>query len=601
MEVLKRSGALKAWFAVAFVCVATFASAAPGVRAQVNRNTVQAGESFTLSLIFEGVAANAMPNLPPIPGVSLGGVSTRNEFVFENGRNSSKQIFDYQLIPTQAGDVTIPSIPVQASGSIFSTQPIPIKVLAQGAANQPAFMRLIVPKNEAYLGEAFPIEIHLAWQQAYEPRDVRMPQLKSSGFSTGQFGEPQQTPTSVNGVPYQVAIFRTVATAARTGDLTLGPAECQFNLAVRPRSVFDAFAGRGGQARAMVLQTETNAVRVLSLPSENVPENFNGAIGTFNLAVTAGPTNLAVGDPITVRAQISGRGHLDALNLPAQPQWREFKAYAVTSTANPTDPLGLSGSKTFEQVIVPENHEIRVLPPLQFSFFDPNAKAYRTLSGPAIPLSIRPSISAAAPPMLTNADSGPVPLPQDDIIHIRARFEPIAMVQPPLIQQPWFLGLQVVPVVAWIGLFLARKKKERLANNPRLRRQREVAARVRDGLRELPEHAAARRTEEFFATVFRLLQEQLGARLDVPASGITEAVIDQRLRGGNLPEATLTELHELFLACNQARYAPQRSSEELSSYIPRVQNVLRDLEQIRSADWQFAVSPRGSRLEERSL
>jgi len=281
-----------------------------------------------------------------------------------------------------------------------------------------------------------------------------------------------------------------------------------------------------------------------------------------------------------VRVQINGRGQLDALNIPPQPQWREFKAYAATSTVSPTDPLGLSGSKNFEQVIVPENHEIRTLPPFQFSFFDPTAKSYRTLSGPAFPLTIRPSISAAAPPPITNATSEAAPPPLDDIIHIRARFDPIAIVHPPLVQQPWFLGLQVVPVVAWLGLFMARKRKENLANNPRLRRQREVAGRVRQGLRELPQHAAARRTEDFFATVFRLLQEQLGAQLDMPASGITEAVIEQKLQDRNLPPSTLAELHELFEACNQARYAPERTSEELSSYIPRVQNVLRDLEHV---------------------
>ncbi|HZO86211.1 MAG TPA: hypothetical protein VFC26_13405, partial [Verrucomicrobiae bacterium] len=216
----------------------------------------------------------------------------------------------------------------------------------------------------------------------------------------------------------------------------------------------------------------------------------------------------------------------------------------------------------------------------EFSFFDPAAKAYRTLKGPPFPLSIRPSISAAAPPPITNTIAEAPRPPVDDIIHISARFEPIAMVHPPLVQQPWFLGLQVVPVVVWFGLFIARKRKENLANNPRLRRQRETAGRVREGLRELPQHAAARRTEDFFATVFRLLQEQLGAQLDMPASGITEAVIEQKLEDRNLPASTLAELRELFQACNQARYAPERTSEELSSYIPRVQNVLRDLEHI---------------------
>lgn len=572
--------------ALALAAAALAASAAPGVRAQVDRTTVPVGESFTLSITFEGVAPTGAPSLPPIATVNFGGVSQRSEFVLDNNQSSSKQIFEYRLVPTQPGDLTIPAIAVQASGQIFTTQPIGVKVLPAGAGANPqaaatnlALLRLMVPKKEAYQGEAFPVEVHLYWQHA---QDVRMPQLKAAGFSTGQFGEPQRTSTVLNGMQYNVAIFRTSVTPARTGNLTLGPAECHLTVLVplqqqRQRRIFDQFFGPQMQARPTVLQTEAHSLRVLPLPIENVPESFNGAVGTYNLAVSAGPTNLAVGDPITVRVQINGRGLLDALNLPTQPQWREFKAYPPNSKTDTTDPLGLSGAKTFEQVIVPENHEIRALPPFQFSFFDPNAKSYRTLSGPAIPLTIRPSISAAAPPLLTNTASQATPPPADDIIHIRARFEPLAMVRPPLVQQPWFLGLQVVPVLAWLGLFIARKRRENLANNPRLRRQREAAARVREGLRELPGHAAARRGEEFFALVFRLLQEQLGARLDLPASGITEAVIDQKLRDRNLPEATLVELHELFQACNQARYAPHHSSEELTSYIPRVEKVLRDL------------------------
>jgi len=42
--------------------------------------------------------------------------------------------------------------------------------------------------------------------------------------------------------------------------------------------------------------------------------------------------------------------------------------------------------------------------------------------------------------------------------------------------------------------------------------------------------------EAFFATLFRLLQEQLGERLELPASSITEAVIEEHLRPRGVPE-----------------------------------------------------------------
>ena len=47
-------------------------------------------------------------------------------------------------------------------------------------------------------------------------------------------------------------------------------------------------------------------------------------------AVGSDVTNVAVGDPITVHVQLSGRGGLDTLTLPEQPAWRDFRCYATS-------------------------------------------------------------------------------------------------------------------------------------------------------------------------------------------------------------------------------------------------------------------------------
>jgi hypothetical protein len=77
--------------------------------------------------------------------------------------------------------------------------------------------------------------------------------------------------------------------------------------------------------------------------------------------------------------------------------------------------------------------------------------------------------------------------------------------------------------------------------------------------------------------LFRLLQEQLGERLDLPASAITEAVIEERLRPARVDEKLVGDLDGLFQACNQARYAPVRSSLELTALIPRLESALREV------------------------
>jgi hypothetical protein len=127
-----------------------------------------------------------------------------------------------------------------------------------------------------------------------------------------------------------------------------------------------------------------------------------------------------------------------------------------------------------------------------------------------------------------------------------------------------------------------RKRTDNLANNPRLQRQRRVARLVREGLNELHRLAADNNSDEFFVTLFRLLQEQLGERLDCPASSITEAVIDERLVLLGAPETTLAGLRELFQLCNQVRYAPMRTSGELAAVIPQFENAVRELQNVKA-------------------
>jgi hypothetical protein len=588
--------ALSLLSSIVLLLLGSWTASAASITATVDRSTIPVGETLTLSLVFDGVNPNSQPSLPELPNFRVNpGSSHRKEFSFDGTRQTLKNIFDYQLVALRPGAVTIPGFAVQAGGATFTSQPIQITVVAasEAAAAQAAaltnlaFLRLIVPKTQVYIGEPFPVELHLYWQNA---DDIRMPQVRADGFATGQLPKPAQSRTQIGNTIYNLAVFRFMATAARTGNLTLGPAEESLTLLIptgqrRSRSPFDPFFGMGNdfQQRPTVLTSETIPMQVLPLPQEGMPEDFNGSIGNYQMRVTASPTNIAVGDPITVRVQISGNGPLDALAYPAQGDWRDFNTYPATAKLETTDPLGLSGSKHFEQVIVPQNHELSSLPPFRFSFFDPAAKRYRTLTGPRIPLTIRPGAgTSVAPPVLTNANQNAGAPPVDDILHIRPRLEQAGAVSSPLLFHPGFLALQGVPLILWGALFGRRKWKESLAGNPRLRRQRQVAHRIREGLRELRKHAEAQNSDAFFALLFRLLQEQLGERLDMPAGAITEAVVDERLRAMGLSEASSKAIHELFQACNMARYAPVRNSQELAALLPKLETALRDLQALRT-------------------
>ena len=221
------------------------------------------------------------------------------------------------------------------------------------------------------------------------------------------------------------------------------------------------------------------------------------------------------------------------------------------------------------------------LPALTFSFFNPEDGQYHTLTQLAVPLTVKAAGATPLPQIAATKNSTEEKPPQD-LLPIKENLGAIVAGKAPLVAQPAFLAVQALPVVAFLAAFIWRQRTDNLANNPRLRRQRTVAQLVRDGLNDLKKFAAENKPDEFFALLFRLLQEQLGERLDCPATAITENVIDEHAILRAAPQPTREALRELFQLCNQARYAPVRGTSELNSVAAQFEKLLAELQNLKS-------------------
>lgn len=574
---------------VAAVSIAVSASAAK-FTASVDRETILLGETVTLTLSFEGAAPSSMPQLPAIPGLQVAGgmnYSTTSSAGPE-GQMHTVTRFSVPLAATRTGEIQIPALQIALAGQKTSSAPLRLQVLAEDPTAPPAefgqrsaFLWLVLPKKAFYLGETFVAELRLYIRpgvrniNGFEP-----PPLQTEGLTAGRWVSGSYYTRRVGNRQFTVVPMTCAARAVKTGPLKTG--NLNASVILNPPDIFESVWGRRADTEQVALSLAPQEFQVLPLPGEEVPSGFNGAVGNFTLSVSAGPTNVATGDPITIKIQISGRGSLETVNLPAQIGWDGFKSYPPTSNIETTDALGIQGTKTFEQVVSAESVSIKEIPPLAFSFFDPEKREYRTLTQPAIALTVRPG-GATVMPVIAAGNNTPStsPPPAQDIVHIKPRPGRFTAISPPWIQQPWFLAAQTVPVLAWLAAIGFRKRADALENNPRLRRRRQVMRLLRDGMPELQRHATANDSDAFFATLVRLLQEQLGERLDCPASAITEAVIDEKLRPRGLPENTLTELHDLFQTCNLARYAPIKSSQQLAAFVPRFEAVVRELQNLK--------------------
>ena len=567
-----------AWLAL--FCLLSFTAQAATLTASVDRPTLVLGQTVTLSLVFNG-AQVGQPALPAIPNFRV--VGQGSSINMDLSRGLSQQTFTYQLAAATAGDFTIPAMQFNAGGQILRTQPVPVKVVqpgtavtAPGAPAPVAFVKLILPKRQLYVGEVSEVELQVYFQEA---RITQYPQLPlDAGITAGKWLKPTESRVNLSNQVYAVVSFKQPITPVKAGLVTVGPATASILVPDKTRQG-NFFFGR--PETEMRMATEQATIQVLPVPAQNMPPTYAGAVGNFTMTVAAAPTNLAVGDPITVRVKIAGRGALDAVRLPPQPDWSEFKTYPATSSIEPGDPNNNSGTKNFEQVVVPERAGLKALPAFEFSFFDPDQKQFRTLTGPAIPLNVSASVGGTvAMPSLPGASNAAPAQPASDLAHIKPHLG-AASASAPLLARSWFLGVQVIPPALWLGLFVWRKRRERLANDPKARRRAEVMHKLRQGLVELREHAAAKNSDAFFGTVTRCLQEQIGECLDVPANSITEAVVAEQLRPAGAPTELCATLQALFQQCNLARYAPVKSSEELSAVAPELEKALRGLQEWR--------------------
>ncbi|MBK9138971.1 MAG: protein BatD [Verrucomicrobia bacterium] len=592
----RRSARWGAILACALACLLGGAAEAGEVFAALKPDTIRLGQRTTLELSFVNCQPTTPPQLPAVAGLSFDFIGRATSVNIVNGQQTTTLTLRYAVTPDRAGDFDIPAVRAEVNGQTLSTSPVKLKVLrpdenapAAAEQNQLAFLRLTPAKEEVFIGEVLPVDTQVFYVNA---QDIQIQPLTGDGFTFGKTAMLPQGQTQVGNQLYAVGGTRTTAVASKVGELTLGPAECRLNLRVRSErrrtndpffdSFFDeAFGGRF-ELRPARLVSPPRTIRVLPLPEAGKPEDFAGAVGQYSLAVTVSPTNVAVGEPITITVRVSGRGLLENIKLPSLDRWQDFRVYPPTSEVETADVLGIEGTKVFQQVVVPESLDIAAVPPLSFSYFDPAARAYRTLQHPATPLIVRPAASPAGLAPLVPAVPGAAPTPAaSDLVPLKVRGSPWAVITPPLVQRPWFLLVQAIPVGAFLAAWCWRRRNEALARNPRLLRRRAVARLTRELMPRLNQLAEAGDSEEFHAVLFRLLQEHIGERVDQPAASITESVVDDQLKPRGLAADSLADLHHLFQACNQARYAPAASRADLMNLRAKLESALAALQRLK--------------------
>lgn len=117
-----------------------------------------------------------------------------SQYQIINGQSTSSVTHNFAVRPRQAGDYLLPAMSIKAGGKQLTSQPLRLKVLKPGAgyaeagasATQPAFLKLLLPKTNIYLGEIITGELQYFRQGVQLADQPRLTALPADGLASAE-------------------------------------------------------------------------------------------------------------------------------------------------------------------------------------------------------------------------------------------------------------------------------------------------------------------------------------------------------------------------------------------------------------------------------
>ena len=241
-----------------------------------------------------------------------------------------------------------------------------------------------------------------------------------------------------------------------------------------------------------------------------------------------------------------------------------------------TDLRNLHVVKDFKQMVIPLRPEIRAVPPLAFSYFDPEREQYVTLHSEPVLLRVNgPSVEPqGGDPALIEPDLPENPSPVK-LKTNRSHPGQLAIVPQPLLTQSWFIALPAMTLFAFLAAFAYRRREMYLDAHPEIRRRIHVRRITAQTLKRLQDPATQKDADEFMSGLQLILRENLGESLGQPAEGLTAEAIQQS--DLNLSPQSREALDRIFDQDEMIRFAHADDPLNPHSLLQDLRTVLAEL------------------------
>ncbi len=567
-------------------------------------STVGVGQTFRIVYEVEGKASDFVK--PTLKGLSLVGgpsVGTSSSVSIINGQysQSSTTSFTLFVVADKEGSVNVGVARCKSEGKELRSDPLSIKVeknsprsqaqnnsrpnpFGRGARqqqqqqpSQPAattidkntlFARASINKTNLYKGEEAIIVYKIYTQVPVTQFQIdRLPRIKgfwSEDLSENMTQVKQYTET-YNGRQYQVAEIRRGALYPQeAGSLTIEPLKTDVVAIIQSRmerqrtgTILDFFIDdpffNPVQQQAIQHSLSSNSLKVNVRELPEAPDGFAGGVGRFEARASADITQLRANEALTYSVTVSGHGNLSLLEPPAIqfPQGLEVYEPRVVDNINKGD-NGLSGSRTFEWIIIPQTQGDYTIPAFDYVYFDPAQSQYVSASVSAVKLKVSKAAAGSAG--------------KNDVKELNSDIHYICKASGLRSRNAdngasglfWCL-LLLIPVAAVVVVLLVRRRQRIMGDETSMRLQR-ASKLARKRLRNAERCLRSGHDDQFYEEIYKALWGCVADKFNISLSLLSADTVKRHLEERQVDEAVKQQLLKTLQDVDYARFAPGDSS-----------------------------------------
>lgn len=578
---------------VAITLLTGIISAAYGQDVAVTANapsTVKSGQAFRIEYTLN--VQGAQLGQPDLTGLDYYGASTSQSVSIVNGSMTVKYSVYYTVAAPKAGTYKIPPVTAEYNGKTYKSKELvitaqdnPQQNQAQnqgGSQNQQQsqaeehvsgsgnlFIDVNVNKKEVYVGQH--IVLSAGFYSRYNIQEIADTKLPSyNGFWVKEISTPSRITLQqklINGVPYSYGLLhKKVLIPQRAGELVIEPYSIDF---ITREGFWDSYKRTG--------KSTAKTIKVKQLPSPK-PDNFGGAVGSFNISMTADKEEVKLDDPLTIKVTLTGNGNIQLCEAPKVDIPSAFEAFPPKSAENiKTDDNGMSGTRTFSYVAIARQPGEITIPAVKFSYFDLASKSYKTVSTNELTIKITGERDSTATAFTGGVIKSDVENLGSDIRFIKQGFE-LKSKKFGFFNSFEFWMIILVLALAFTAVILLRLQQ--IKNNANLAavKNRKAGRTSRKRLKKASEYMKQNKKDEFYEEVLNALWGYLGDKLEMPASELTRDNVVEKLGDKGVSMDAVEPFVNTLNDCEFERYAPSGLARPLQDMYTRAAEAIEQME-----------------------